>query len=113
MNENVVRHLRDALGLEPEEIPELYGTFLRTFAECLGRLRAAADPPDFIAIRGATHTLMGFARNVGAADLGDAALALNAAAHAADPGACALGVREIEELYQRYQAGAPDPASPA
>ena len=113
MNGNVVRHLREGLGVGPEEIPALYATFLRTFGECVERLRAAAGAPDYFAIRGATHALMGFARNVGAADLGDAALALNAAAHAADPRACALGVREIGELYQRYQEGAPAPASPA
>ena len=113
MNENIVHHLRDVLELEPEEIPSLYQTFLRSFGECAGRLRAAVAAPDYVAIRAATHTLMGFARNIGANDLGDAALALNRAAHAADPAACALGVREIEELLQRYQAEAPAPASPA
>lgn len=105
MKEDVVRHLRETLGLPPEEIPAFYETFLRTLDECLASLRAAGDPPSFAAVRAATHTLMGFARNVGAADLGDAALALNAAAHAADADACRCGIREIESLCGAYRDG--------
>ena len=107
MNENVVRHLRDVLGLEPDEITDIYGIFQRSLSECLGALRAASDPVDFRAIRAATHTLMGFARNAGAADLGEAAHALNAAAHAADADACLLGIREIETLAGAYRVAAP------
>ena len=43
MNENVVRHLRDVLGLEPDEITDIYGIFQRSLSECLGALRAASD----------------------------------------------------------------------
>ena len=102
MKENVVRHLRDVVGLDPDEIPGVYEIFLKTLAECLEGLRTAADPPDFRAVRTATHTLMGFARNAGAADLGDAAQALNAAAHAADPAACSFGIRDIAALCNEY-----------
>ena len=112
MRENVVRHLRDVVGLDPAEIPGVYEIFLKTLAECLDGLRAAADPPDFRAVRTATHTLMGFARNVGAADLGDAAHALNAAAHAADAETCRIGIREIEALCAAYREDAPDGTPP-
>ncbi len=107
MKEDVVRHLREAVGLAPEEIPALYASFLRTLDGCLDTLRAAGDPPSFTAVRAATHAMMGFARNVGAADLGDAALALNAAAHAADAAACRCGIREIESLCAAYRDEAP------
>lgn len=102
MHEKLVGHLRDVLGLSPDEIPAFYATFLKTVSGCVEQLRGAAAGPDYTAIRAATHTLMGFSRNVGAADLGDAALALNGAAHAADPAACAIGIREIEALYRKY-----------
>ena len=39
-------------------------------------------------------------------DLGDAATALNAAAHAADAAACSVGVSEILALRDRYVAEA-------
>jgi len=107
MRENVVRHLREVVGLDDSEIPGVYGIFLRTLAECLDGLRAAASPVDFRAIRSATHTLMGFARNVGAADLGDVARSLNAAAHDSDEEACRLGIREIEEICAAYRDDAP------
>lgn len=112
MRENVVRHLRDVVGLDPAEIPGIYGIFRKTLGESLDGLRAAADPVDFRGIRSATHLLMGFARNVGAADLGDAARALNAAAHAAEAEACRLGIREIEELAAAYLDDAPGDAPP-
>ena len=107
MRENVVRHLREVVGLDDSEIPGVYGIFLKTLGESLDGLRAATDPIDFRAIRSATHLLMGFARNVGAADLGDAARALNAAAHAAEAEACRLGIREIEEICAAYRDDAP------
>ena len=50
---------------------------------------------------------MGFVRNVGAAELGEAALALNTSAHAADAEACLLGIREIEALCASYRDDAP------
>ena len=103
MKENVVRHLREVVGLESDEIPAVYGEFLKAIEECLAGLRAAADPVDFRGVRAATHLLMGFSRNVGAGDLGDAAHALNAAAHAADAAACRIGIREIEELCDAYR----------
>ncbi len=114
MREDVVHHLRDVVGLDPSEIPGIYGIFLKTLADSLVGLRAAADPVDFRAIRSATHLLMGFSRNVGAADLGDAARALNAAAHAAEAEACRIGIREIEELCATYRddALAPPPSQP-
>jgi len=111
MKENVVRHLRDGLGLGPEEIADIYGVFLHTLSQCLDQLRAAGDPPDFLAVRAATHTLKGFARNVGAADLGDAALALNAAAHAGDAEACRCGIRDVESICNEYRAGTPSAPS--
>ena len=103
MKQNVVDHFLNVLHLPPEEVPALYDTFLRTLDECLAQLHAADGPaPDYLAIRRATHTLMGFARNVGAADLGDAAQALNGAAHAASPSACSLGIRDIESISAAY-----------
>ena len=59
---------------------------------------------------------MGFALNIGASDLGDAARALNAAAHDTDEEACRLGIRKIEELCAAYRDDAllerlPAPAS--
>lgn len=107
MNENIVSHLRDVIGLEPDEIADVYGIFLRSLSECLDRLHAASAPVDFLAVRAVTHNLMGFARNVGAAELGEAALALNTSAHAADAEACLLGIREIEALCASYRDDAP------
>ncbi len=105
MKSNVVKHFLEVLHLTPEEVPELYGTFLRTLGESLVQLHAADGPqPDYLAIRRATHTLMGFAKNVGATDLGDAALALTAAAHAADAAACSLGIQDIQTLSDAYRS---------
>ena len=104
MNARIVNHIRNVLGIGEEDIPVIYDSFLATFSECVEKLRAAVDPPDYLAIRAATHMIVGFARTVGAEDLGEAAAALNAAAHAADPGACACGVAEICEYYDRYTA---------
>lgn len=112
MRENVLRHLRDTVGLEPAELPGVYEIFLQTLAKCIDDLRAAADPIDFLAIRAATHTMMGFARNTGAADLGDAAHALNAAAHEADADACRCGIRELEALAVTYRDDTADALSP-
>ena len=112
MTDDVLRHMRDALHLGDDEIPVFYGMFLRTFESAVEGLRGAfANPsrPDFLAIRSATHSLVGFSRNIGAVDLGDAAKALNAAAHAGDAAACALGASDIEELYRHYRDGAPNP----
>ena len=108
MNPNVVHHFKEVLGLSEEEVPALYDTFVRTLRECLDQLRAADGPePDYLAIRRATHTLMGFSRNAGASDIGDAAQALNAAAHAADPTACSFGIHDIAELCANYFDPAP------
>ena len=112
MKENVVRHLREAVGVEPDEVPAVYGDFIKALDEGIAGLHAAVDPVDFRGIRSATHLLMGFARNVGAADLGDAAHALNAAAHAADADACRIGIREVEALCNAYRDDAPDAAPP-
>lgn len=106
MNEKIVRHLRDDLGLDEADIPAIYDSFLGTLADCADKLRAAADPPDYAAIRAATHTIIGFSRNVGALDLGDAATALNAAAHAGDAAACQYGISEIRELCDQYRSEA-------
>ena len=106
MNEKIVRHLRDDLGLDEADIPAIYASFLGTLEECANNLRAAANPPDYTAIRAATHTIIGFSRNVGAIDLGDAATALNAAAHAADAAACACGISESCELCDQYRSEA-------
>lgn len=103
MKENVVRHLRDAIGLGPDDIPAVYGEFLKTLGKSLDDLRRASDPIDFLGVRAATHTLMGFSHNVGATDLGDAAKALNAAAHDANAEACLVGIREIEAICDTYR----------
>lgn len=103
MHPNVVHHFQEVLGLSEEEVPALYDTFVHTLRDCLEQLRAADGPePDYLAIRRATHTLMGFSRNAGASDIGDAAQALNAAAHAADPAACSLGIKDIADLCNKY-----------
>lgn len=113
MRENVVRHLRDNVGLDLGEIPGVYEIFLQTVSKCIADLRAASDPVDFRAIRAVTHTMMGFARNTGAADLGDAAHALNAAAHEADAEACLCGIHEIEALAETYRDNSQDDETPA
>ena len=106
MKAEIVSHLRDVLGLDEADIPAIYESFLGTLTECADKLRGSLDPPDYLTIRAATHTIIGFARNVGAMDLGDAATALNAAAHAADAAACSVGVSEILALRDRYVAEA-------
>ena len=106
MKADLERALRDTLPvpLSDEEVHEILSTFMDSFTECANQLRGLTDGTDFLAIRRITHALKGFSSNVGAHDLNALALALNAAAHAADPAACASHIRDILELHARYLA---------
>ena len=108
MLNDVKDHFRAELGLPDELLGEFVDTFLLSFDNSAAELRAilAAPEVDFLAVRRATHTITGFAQTSGAADLLEAALALNASAHAADAAACRDGSRAILDLHARYRAEA-------
>ena len=106
MKAELERNLRETLPipLTDEEVHDILSTFMDSFTECADELRGLSDGTDFISIRRITHSLKGFAANVGAHDLHALALTLNAAAHAADSAACAGHIREILLLHARYLA---------
>ena len=106
MKADLERNLRETLPvpLTDEEVHEILSTFMDSFTKCADELRGISDGTDFEAIRRITHSLKGFSANIGAHDLHALALTLNAAAHAADPAACASHIREILLLHARYLA---------
>ncbi len=108
MLDDVKNHFRTELGLPDELIGEFVDAFLDSFDNTAAELRdiLAASEVDFLAVRRATHTIKGFAQTSGARDLEEAALALNASAHAADAAACRDGARTILDLHARYRAEA-------
>ena len=108
MLNDVKDYFRAELGLPDEMIGEFIDTFLLSFDNSAAELRAILDAPevDFLAVRRATHTIKGFAQTSGAADLLEAALALNASAHAADAAACRDGAQAILDLHAHYRAEA-------
>ena len=100
------QHLRESLPvpLSDEEVSEIISAFMQEFKSCCDELRTLQAGTDFLAIRRITHAIKGFSANVGARDLHDLALSLNAAAHAEDSAACASHIREILDLHARYVA---------
>ncbi len=104
MKKDVIDYLVTAMGLTMEDTPELYESFIGSFADCVGDLRAMPDYTDFMAIRRVTHTLIGFSQNVGAQDLFEAARALNLCAKAEDSDGCARAAQAIFDLYAAYRA---------
>lgn len=107
MNPVLAQHLRETLPvpLSDDEVGEILTVFMEEFKSCSDELRALHDGTDFLSIRRITHAIKGFAANVGARDLYDLALSLNAAAHAADAPLCAERIRDILQLYSAYRAG--------
>ena len=104
MKQDIATYLVNELGLSEEDVPELYESFIDSFADCVKDIRALSSFSDFMEIRRITHTLIGFSQNVGATDLYEVSRALNACAHAEDPAACEKAAQGIIDLYDRYIA---------
>lgn len=99
----VTRHLRETFGLDtPEEVDDMYKSFLKTFESCVERLLEQVENPDMQAIRDVTHDIFGFARSSGALDLDDLARLLNTCAKAGDAVAVRAGIRRIADLRKCY-----------
>lgn len=99
----VTRHLRETYGLDtPEEVADMYKSFLETFEKCMNRLLEQAEEPDMKSIRDVTHDIFGFALSAGALDLDDLARMLNTCAKAGDAVAVRAGIRRIVELRKCY-----------
>ncbi len=107
MNAVLEKHLRESLPvpLTDEEVRELISVFMQEFKACCDELRGLQDGTDFLSIRRVTHAIKGFSANIGARDLYDLSLSLNAAAHAGDAAACADRIRQILRLHSVYRAG--------
>ena len=104
MKQDIATYLVNELGLSEEDVPELYESFIDSFADCVKDIRALLSFSDFLEIRRITHTLIGFSQNVGATDLYEVSRALNTCAHAEDPAACEKAAQGILDLYDRYIA---------
>lgn len=103
MKKDVYEFFLNDLGLGMEDADPLYQTFLESFGEIASELRQTR-PDDEMALRRITHSIIGFSQNVGANDLFEAAMRLNAAAKAGDVPACSSGAEEILALYDAYSA---------
>ncbi len=95
----VRRHLKATLNAQDEELSALVRSFMESFTACAETLRGLDTPPDYAAIRAVTHQIYGFALTIGAQELNDVALLLNAASKQRDPDACAAGIRLMLRLY--------------
>lgn len=91
-------------GTNDEETHDMLGTFMESLGECVQDLRGLSSPPDMQVIRGVTHKMYGFAKTVGALELNDLSLLLNAAAKQNDQQACEAGIRAVSHLYAECQA---------
>ena len=100
----VRQYIQTNFGTNDEETQGMVDTFMESFGECVQELKGMASPADTMTIRGVTHKMYGFAKTVGAMELNDAALLLNAAAKQNDPAACEAGVRVVLRLYADCQA---------
>ena len=99
----VRRHCAEVFGLTDEtELAAMMGSFMRTFAGCIERLRAQERAPDFGVVRDVTHDLRGFAENSGAFDLADLNLVLNTCAKATNAEATSAAIRRIIACYESY-----------
>lgn len=100
----VRRHCAEAFGItDEEELSAMMGSFMRTFADCVERLRLQERAPDFMAVRDVTHDLRGFADNSGAFDLADLNLVLNTCARAGNAEATSAAIRRLLACYEAYQ----------
>ena len=90
--------------LTEAEVNELLTIFLEELQSCCDELHTLRDGTDFLAIRRITHAIKGFSANVGAKDLFDLDIALNAAAHAGDAPACQRLIDQILHLNESYRA---------
>jgi len=102
----VRRHLKATLDVPDGEMDDFIKTFMESFSECAEALRPLGTPPDYETIRQVTHKIYGFAQSVGASELNDIALLLNAAAKQRDPEASAAGIRLVLSFYSSCLAGA-------
>lgn len=97
--DEVRSHLRATLDVADEEMPDFIQTFMDSFTECADTLKGLGTPPDYSVIRDVTHKIYGFAQSIGAMELNDASLLLNAAAKQLDPESCAAGIRLVLKIY--------------
>lgn len=97
--DSIRNHLKATLDVSDEEMPDFIQTFMDSFTECADTLKGLTTPPDYTVIRGVTHKIYGFAQSIGAMELNDASLLLNAAAKQLDPDACAAGIRLVLQIY--------------
>ena len=104
MKQDIANYLVNELGLTEADVPELYESFLGSFAECIKDIRALSSFSDFMEIRRITHTLIGFSQNVGANDLFEASRDLNLCAKAEDVPGCERAAQGIIDLYGKYLA---------
>ena len=101
----VAARCREAFGLQTDaEVANMMGSFMRSFGECVERLRNEEPAPDFDVVRDITHDMSGFAANAGAEDLADLVLVLNTCAKAANAAATSAAIRGILALYASYCA---------
>ena len=92
-----------ALGTDAEA-EDMAASFMRTFGNCVDRLREQERNPDFAAVRDVTHDMNGFASNSGADDLADLTLVLNTCAKAGSAAATSAAIRRVLALYDAYSA---------
>lgn len=104
MKQDIANYLVSELGLSDSDVPELYESFLGSFADCVKDIHALSSFSDFMEIRRITHTLIGFSQNVGATDLFEASRALNLCAKAEDVPGCERAAQGIVDLYDKYMA---------
>ena len=104
MKQDIANYLVSELGLSEADVPDLYESFLGSYAECVKDIRALSSFSDFMEIRRITHTLIGFSQNVGATDLYEASRALNLCAKAEDVPGCERAAQGVIDLYNRYMA---------
>ncbi len=98
MRNEIETHLKTVFELSDEDVAEFYAAFLESLDDCCRQLEEAGEPLDFAKVRVASHTLIGFTGNAGAAELLEASRKLNAVAKAADAAACRDQINEILRL---------------
>ncbi len=103
MKKDIIEHLKEILDLQEEECGEYLEAFIQSLDECCARLEPLQNAElDYAQIRLITHTLIGFAENMGATDLLALAKQLNTAAKEPDDEACRREINNILKLRQAY-----------